>query len=157
MDQEYAEIYRSLYTTFHGVSEGPAPSYYWRGSIPPAPRVDNAIQRAISEAELSLYAGYKLRLRDDARFLLLLNLSEMIARPLLVNGAADDYFQSGVAEDVQRVVETAAQQHRRNANDDEDEGSISARGVIDALSNSWQDLAVGKTGLWRRTPTRDNG
>jgi hypothetical protein len=82
----------------------------------------------------------KVHVREDARFFMLLNFTEMIAHPLEAK-IETAVLQRAVDQDV-RLLLTAAASHDPTAEE------ISGHAIVDALSWTWAQLHVMKWDLW---------
>jgi hypothetical protein len=139
MDPVYREIFAQLYYSAYR-----EPVFYpfaerWEYQI--FPQV-SWVRRAIDEIEIELASERKLRLRADAKFLLLINLSEMIMRPVLAGGRVRfEEFQVAVRDDINLLITDAASQRG-------EEPEISGHALIDALSRNWRKLKLTDLKIW---------
>jgi hypothetical protein len=95
--------------------------------------------REIIDQASSMFGGKeKIRLREDAKYFLLLNFAEMIVRPL---GARFEpkRLKHDLEHDLKILLDSAAEK----ANPE-----ISGHAIINALSKNWAELDVMRLDFW---------
>jgi hypothetical protein len=123
MDQEIRHIYSKLYDSY------------------PVSASDVAWVRDALREEFSVFMREKkLRIREDAKYFLLVNFAEMIAGPLTERVERDRLIHD-LRHDTRLLLESAS----LNGKNKEE---ISGHDVINALSKNWTELDVMKLGLW---------
>jgi hypothetical protein len=101
--------------------------------------VTNSIRRTIERAEHTVLGGRGLRLREDARLLLLLNGEYMIAGPIIEAGRLPTgEVLSDLEQDIGQVL---------NAVDPHDH-EVSGYDVIDSLARQRKDLRTSRLSVW---------
>jgi len=142
MDEEYERIYDELYVGWSEEAYVPefagAPERASTGSD-----LSNRVSSVVGEADRRLMQKRKHGLRSDAKALLLLNFTNMVAVPLALHGDDLWYLDEGLHHDVDLIVQTA--------NPDK-EGRISAHAILDALTENWSNLKLGDISLWGAKP-----
>jgi hypothetical protein len=82
-------------------------------------------------------------LRSDAAILIYLLASELVAKPVL---SVSNQASPGLVEDLSRDAATVA----REASSDSEATEVSAHGIVDGLSRSWDQLATARWRVWDR-------
>lgn len=127
MQQTHRTAYSELYSAYGQGSES-------------VPWVRSAIETV--SARLWPQSGglpvQRVRLREDAKYFLLVNLTEMVVKPL--QGISQARLQAAVDHDLQLLLSAAA--HMANS------AEISGHAVVDALSRVWSQLEINHFGLW---------
>jgi hypothetical protein len=123
MNQEVRQTYTELYKSFA------------------SPRDDAAWVRETIDQVASLFTKEKnLRLREDAKYFLLINFAEMIVHPLRERLQLER-LKHDLSHDLKVLVNSAAYIGRAKE-------EISGHDIIDALSKNWTELDVMKLELW---------
>ena len=139
MDDIYREIYATLYYTAYSQQTlymVPQPFYPFNLAAVAT------VRRIIDEAELELVARNRVRLRPDAKYLLLMNFIEMIGRPLTMANRFDtETVANLVRSDINLMVSDATERRGETA-------EVSGHGIIDALSRNWKRLKVLEFKVW---------
>ena len=117
-----------------------------------------AVRRTIDDADRELVATRDLRLRSDARYFLLLNLSEMVVRPIQMRTGAPPFagpsneLDDILRADVNLLVSDAARRHnerqRSLAEVRRPEREISGHSVVEALAANWTRLKLNSYRVW---------
>ena len=126
MKHEYRKSYGKLYEEFSQADES-----------------STVVAKVIDEAEKQVLFQVGLRLREDAKYLLLLNLRGMIAHPLLMGGIVLDSILEAAQGDVRLLISAAASRVKEAG-----ETEVSGHAVIDAISAIWPDLKLTHFQLW---------
>lgn len=145
MDNEFRPVYDELYRSYRRPSE--VLVRLKDESFRAAGMISDSIEKVQGELE-----DRKLpRLREDAKYFLLLNLVEMVyvplreqenrlgGRPLLQD------LREGFQEDIRTIAYSAAR-----AAADEGQNDISCHRVIDTLHSSWERLNSAVTRMWEK-------
>jgi hypothetical protein len=144
MDDQYREYFRER-----------AAAYERYGGVPPFweserhPVADEAVSVAL-EAARSAALEVDAELRDDAQLLIFLLARELVARPVsAVRPQESAELAPDLTADTSLIVRRAAELSTG--------GEVSAHGVIDALSGTWDDLRSGRYNVWDRSRRREEG
>jgi hypothetical protein len=98
---------------------------------------------AVERARAVAQAEHGMRLRGDAALLLYLLSYEFVSAPVRrVRPEQADQLTEAVSADTERIVRTAAERVQDRAD------GISAHGVINALSVSWDGLQTTAFNVW---------
>jgi hypothetical protein len=149
MEPVFEEIYYELYTRAY-VNEPPdffPITGYRSRSLFALSRQHLRVRRAIDSANSTSVRSGGPELRPDAKYILLVNMMEMVIRPLEALAEESPYLLSDDLEtDVLTIVKIAAAQATRGT--DAAIGSLSAHSLVDALATSWNELRLSKISLW---------
>jgi len=138
MDEVYRDIYADLYNYDYGklhlrweiLEEG---RWY--------PYRDN-LRLSIESSESTLMEKQNIKLRADAKYLLLVNFWQMIVIPIQMARKSEiKNIQDIVSNDISVLLEEAS----RNCKSGDE---ISGHAIINALSRSWKNLKVSNAKLW---------
>lgn len=116
------------------------------------------VGQTIDQADRRLADDEGLRLRSDARFFLLINLTEMVARPIQMRTGLPA-FEGPSAElgsilrgDLELLLSDAARRHARRQRDlgprGERDREISGHSVVEALAANWTQLKLNSYRIW---------
>jgi len=146
VDDRFRPIYRSIYdarTTRQGVV-GIRAAY--GGAADAGVGDARLIGQAIEQAELQDGARTRV-LREDAKALLAVNFEDLVLYPLRRGApiSTRETLDVNVRSDIRMLVERGARRAPRRAGG---RPEISAREIIDALSESWSELRVGQHAVW---------
>lgn len=119
---EFEAIFESLYTGYLNAHPDDQPLRW----------IAEAIDRSVAEL------GLQARVRWDARHFLLVNLHQMVARPMDRAGRMDGDLWSLLRSDVQVILAKAAEAARG-----QEDGEISAHAVLDATAGTYRSLVLG--------------
>lgn len=157
MDPVYEHIFRDLYNASYD-RDYPNRAQIAEAANFPSNEPIRIIQEIIKEADRGLAATEELRLRSDARYFLLVNLTEMVVRPIQMR-IGEPPFAGSSAEldgmlraDVNLLVSDAARRHverqqslgRTRPPDRE----ISGHSVVEALATNWTRLKLNSYRIW---------
>ena len=116
------------------------------------------VRRTIDDADRRLTNYEGLRLRSDARYFLLLNLSEMVVRPIQMHTGEPPFvgpsgeLDSILRTDVNLLVADAARRHNERqvslAQVRPPEREISGHSVVEALAANWTKLKLNSYRIW---------
>jgi hypothetical protein len=135
MDEAYQEYYRAAFQQFAEWPEA------FRAELPPYFEEASAIYSGIEAIAERLPAETGKTLRADARLLLLINAWQMVLQPILeVRERQPGVVVGEVLADIELVVARAAEAPHIE--------EISGHRIVDALSDSWDQLRIGAWGLW---------
>ncbi|MGH8961920.1 MAG: hypothetical protein ACRDWT_12155 [Jatrophihabitantaceae bacterium] len=100
------------------------------------------VRAAVSEGYRLAEADYGVRLRSDAALFLLISFQEFASNPVqsVRPDVSGDELAASIREDVRTIVRRAASEAV--------EGEISAHGIVNATSASWDELATAQWQLW---------
>jgi hypothetical protein len=118
----------------------------------------NTVRRTIEDAQQALEVSEGLRLRSDARYFLLMNLSEMVARPIQMR-TGEPPFEGPSAEldsvlrgDLDLLLSDAARRHierqRSLGAGRRPDREISGHSVVEALAANWTRLKLNSYRIW---------
>ena len=123
MDQTNRKTYAELYKTY------------------PSPAADVAwVRETINRVGFAFAAEKEILLREDAKYFLLINFTEMIAYPLR-DRIDHGRLMQALDHDLRLLLNSIAFKVRPKH-------EISGHAIIDALSKSWKEMDVMKLGLW---------
>ena len=103
------------------------------------PTKDIAWIRDAIEAAAKKLAEQGARLREDAKYFLLVNFTEMVVKPLR-KANPEKRLQDALNHDLKLLLDVAAQAVHK--------AEISGHAVVDALSKAWSDLEVNHLEIW---------
>lgn len=116
------------------------------------------VRQTIDEADRRLVDDEGLRLRSDARFFLLINLTEMVARPIQMRTGVSSIegpsaeLGSILRGDLELLLSDAARRHTRRQRDlgprGELDREISGHSVVEALAANWTRLKLNSYRIW---------
>lgn len=116
------------------------------------------VQEIIEEADRELVAKEKLRLRSDALYFLLLNLTEMVVRPIQMRIGEPPFagpsaeLDSMLRADVNLLVSEAARRHMERQQSlgrvRPPDREISGHSVVEALAANWTHLKLNSYRIW---------
>jgi hypothetical protein len=158
MDPSFERIFEDLYNVQSGQD------------VPDRPRLLEAsrfsssetfarVRETIDDADRRLADQEGLRLRSDARFFLLINLTEMVARPIQMRTRSAP-FSGPTAElgdilrgDLDLLLEDAARRHEERQRAlgrgrIEPDREISGHSVVEALAANWTRLKLNSYRIW---------
>jgi hypothetical protein len=146
MDNRYRSIYGAIYLSRTLPPEdagrlGAAGLWQWdypRRVTPDTDAMDR-LGQAIDGADRP-----GRRLREDAKALLAVNFSDLVITPLTVGSQIST---GELSEDVDADIAMLAAE----AKVEPETGEVSGHAVIDALSNNWSNLRVGRFRLWEQS------
>lgn len=156
MDSEYEHIFDDLYNLQSNRDYPDRARVFEAGNF--TSDESATIRRTIDDADsrLSKYEG--LRLRSDARYFLLLNLSEMVVRPIQMRTAAPPFVGPSqeldeiLRTDVNLLVADSARRHNERqvelAKVRPREEEISGHSVVEALAANWTKLKLNSYRIW---------
>lgn len=144
MDNEFRPVYEKLYSSYRRPSE--VLLRLRDESFRAARMVSESIEKVQGELEDSRLP----RLREDAKYFLLLNLVEMVYVPLReqqnpIGRPRLQDLREGFQEDIRTIAYSAAR-----AAVEERQDEISCHRVIDALHNTWERLNSAVTRMWEK-------
>jgi hypothetical protein len=151
VDIEYGRIYKTFYDELtqypYALLETPQLAF-----APYGAEIQQLIRAAIEDADKQLRKK-GLGLRDDAKYLLFVNLMNMVALPILVHGDSYSYLPDGLFTDVAMLVSAAGSETAgRPTNTSHEDRQVSAHSVVDALAGNWNKLRLSAVGLWGSKP-----
>lgn len=123
MDQTNRQIYSKLYETY-----------------PLSPGEANWVRRTIDDIASEFTKQKAVFLREDAKYFILINFTEMIVKPLRER-VERDRLMHDLSHDTKLLLETAALNSRNRE-------EISGHDIVNALSKNWGELEVMKLDLW---------
>jgi hypothetical protein len=139
MDERLRERYQDLFERM--------------GSIRPFGRLRPA--KDIRDAILTAEETEEARLREDARWFLLVNFYELIFRPLSgrMSAAERERLLEAVRKDVHTIVRAAVDRRAKESTTAEIEGQsrdaeLSAHDIIAAIDSRWGNLQTAAQDLW---------
>jgi len=142
MDNEFRPVYEKLYTSYR------SPSEVLLRLRDESFRAARMVSESIENVQDELEERKLPRLREDAKYFLLLNLVEMVYVPLCAQqvppGCRPLVQDLGFQEDIRTIAYSAA---RAAAN--EGQNDISCHRVIDTLPNTWESLISPVTRMWK--------
>jgi hypothetical protein len=140
MDDRYRPIYAAVY----GLRTGGFNRNLelWRVPESDSQEWEASVRTAVEASE----ADPRTRpLRDDAKAFLAVNFEDLVLYPLTIAGEVDAAaLRRDVDKDIRMLVSEASARVPPNS----PEGVITARNVVDAVSNNWSRLAVARHGVW---------
>jgi len=157
MDPVYEHIFGDLYTAAYNRE------YLNRARIAESATFQSdepirTVRQTIEEVNRGLVATEGLRLRSDARYFLLLNLTEMVVRPLQMRTGEPPFagpsaqLENMLLGDVRLLVSDAARRHyerqRSLAQVRPPEREISGHSVVEALAANWTRLKLNSYRIW---------
>jgi hypothetical protein len=141
MDDKFRPVYKSLFESY-GTTAAILPRYSG-DSLAAAGAISKEIEGVQDELELDQLP----RLREDAKYFLLVCLLEIVYIPL--KGAAPGQgllaIVPGFSEDIKTIALAASQQAKQQNLD-----FVSTHMVVDALHNNWTKLKSGVDALWEK-------
>lgn len=147
MDAEYFDIYRDQVQTLLANRLAPMPdNTRFYAVVPEAVRlVNDAMATALRDL------GPKFGLRPDAMLFLLINLTYLVAVPVLSHSAAPDLarettrlrLRETLVGDIYSILDAAVQRT-------EEHGELSAASVLYGAANTLADLGLKNWRLWDR-------
>jgi hypothetical protein len=147
MREDYYEVYRELYDHYRFSGAGLEDFGFLSRWISRAPALTSdgrdlrMIEDAITAAQADL--GLLDRLRPDAKLFLLINLHQMVTRPVAMRRTVSGEqppLDSYVREDVHTILETAKEEAR--------EREVSGHAIVVALSRIWEKLRTNQLDVW---------
>lgn len=150
MDPIYAHIFDDFYNA-QSDREYPDRDRIMRAASFSSDRPVRRVRDIIEKAESGLESEFGLRLRSDARYFLLLNLTEMMVRPIQARTGEPPFERNGELQDmlvgdVRLLVLDAARRHRDHAKVPDRE--ISGHRVVEALAANWSRLRLNSYRIW---------
>jgi hypothetical protein len=114
-----------------------------------------ALHRAIDDAEKELLSPHGVRLRSDARYFLLVNLTEMVLLPLQIRGPALEIplfpnLEDMVRGDLDLLLSDAAQRYAERPLDPERslDRDISGHLIVESIAANWTRLKLNDFRIW---------
>ncbi len=158
MDPSYEQIFDDLYNLQSG-RDFPDRERVREVSRFASNDTFSQVRETIDDADRRLEDREGLRLRSDARFFLLVNLTEMVARPLQMNTGAAPFagptaeLRSILEGDLNLLLSDAARRHidRQRVlsrGRPEPDRAISGHSVVEALSTNWTRLKLNSYRIW---------
>ena len=157
MDPVYEHIFDDLYSA-QTDREYPNRARIVEAAIFASDEPVKAVRQTIDEADRELVATRRLKLRSDARYFLLLNLSEMVVRPVQMRTGTPPFvgpseeLNSILRTDVNLLVADAARRHNERqialAQARPPESEISGHSVVEALAANWKRLKLNSYRIW---------
>jgi hypothetical protein len=143
MDERYREIYAAIYVDRTGLGPrlGNWSARFDYGGLPYHSEIATAIRDAIEGAE----SETGVRLREDAKALLAVNLQDLVLYPLAVGGVPLSQVVEDVTVDIRVLTRAAADQL------EDGEEAVSGHGIILAASQHWPELRISRFRLWDRS------
>lgn len=142
MKKEYERIYEDLYKEYHILqAEFERSSFF--PFLPISRRGRNRLIRVVVDACEHAMSSTETRdhLRPDAKYLLLINLHQMIASPIAISGdLGNKEIGKMLRHDAEVIISTA----KRYSNERE----ISGHEIISAISIIWQELKSSRLEIW---------
>lgn len=142
MKTEYERIYEDLYEEYHILqAEFERSSFF--PFIPMSRRGRNRLIRVVIDACEYAMSSTETRdhMRSDAKYLLLINLHQMIASPIAISGEmGTKEIGEMLRHDAEAIINTA----KRYSNERE----ISGHTIISSISNIWQELKSSRLEIW---------
>lgn len=118
----------------------------------------NTVHRTIENAQQALEESEGLRLRSDARYFLLMNLSEMVVRPIQIRTGEMPFkepsgdLDSILRGDLNLLLFDAARRHRERQRSfgagRRPDREISGHLVVEALAANWTRLKLNSYRIW---------
>lgn len=140
MKEEIKEIYRDLYEEF-----GPGLFFgykYYAGRLRPVRRIKEIIDKEIDRLDLFDCV------RPDAKYFLLINMFEMVARPVkhpkYPNYIEDTSLMEYIASDVHAILSEISHDPRRFQMSKE----ISGHDILNKIAKLWDSLKVNQLEIW---------
>lgn len=157
MDPSYEQIFADLYDVQSG-QDVPNRVQLVQTSRFSSRETFTRVRETIDNAERRLGDKEGLRLRSDARFFLLLNLTEMVARPIQARTGVAPFTgpSAGLGTmlegDLDLLLSEAARRHDERQHSlggrREPERAISGHSVVEALAANWTRLKVNSYRIW---------
>lgn len=123
MDQTIRQIYTKLYDSY-----------------PTSPGDVDWVRGTISDVTFAFTGEKKVLLREDAKYFILVNFAEMIARPLREK-VAPDRLAYDLKHDLKLLLDSASFIRKEKE-------EISGHDIVNALAKNWAELEVMKLDLW---------
>jgi hypothetical protein len=123
MDQTIRQIYTKLYDSY-----------------PTSPGDVDWVRGTISDVTSAFTGEKKVPLREDAKYFILVNFAEMIARPLREK-VAHDRLAHDLKHDLKLLLDSASFIRKEKE-------ESSGHDIANALSKNWGELEVMKLDLW---------
>ena len=152
MDPVYDQVFRNLYEFRSNRPETFEPERY------PPDEAAQAVRDTIDEADRGLGALEGLRLRSDARYFLLVNLTEMVVRPVQLRTGEPPFagpsaeLESILLADVRLLISDAGRRHMEHqaslARVRRPDLEISGHTVVEALAANWTRLKLNSYRIW---------
>ncbi len=146
MKPEYHRIYDKLFNSFQFYPY-PFRDPIWRDRIFREDRNLETLVEDIKADIMELERGLNLEnasLRSDAKYLLLLNIIEMIIVPILFGEKAvenvEDLHRRAV-QDMKTIVNYASKSNNKAM-------PISSHAILQSLSDNWNKLSLMELGVW---------
>jgi hypothetical protein len=157
MDPAYDHIFGDLFEFRSNREDLNRPQTFEAERYPPD-EAARAVRETIEEADRGLVALQGLRLRSDARYFLLVNLTEMVVRPVQLR-TGEPPFAGPSAElenillgDVRLLVSDAARRHMERqaslARVRPPDREISGHSIVEALAANWTRLKLNSYRIW---------
>lgn len=157
MDPAYEHIFDDLYNA-QSDREYPNRGRIFEAANFASDEPVRTVRQTIDEADRELVATQRLKLRSDARYFLLLNLSEMVVRPVQIRTGPPPFvgpseeLDSILRTDVNLLVADAARRHNERqvtlARVRPPEREISGHLVVEALAANWTHLKLNSYRIW---------
>jgi hypothetical protein len=157
MDPVYDQVFNNLYEFRSNRDDPNRPETFETERVPPD-EAARAVRDTIDEADRGLGALEGLRLRSDARYFLLVNLTEMVVRPVQLRTGEQPFagpsaeLESVLLGDVKLLVSDAARRHMDRqaslARVRPPDREISGHSVVEALAANWTRLKLNSYRIW---------
>lgn len=157
MDPVYEHIFGDLYNASYE-RDDPNRARIAKAATFQSNETIRAVRETIEEADRGLVATEGLRLRSDARYFLLLNLTEMVVRPVQMRtgeppfAGPSEELESMLLGDVKLLVSDAARRHNERQRSlalvRPPEREISGHSVVEALAANWTRLKLNSYRIW---------
>lgn len=136
MNERYRRAYEELFNAYPRRIFTP----FGGGRHPVFAEYARFVHEAIEEVDLEGIRSSGRKLRADAKALLLVNMAEMIVRPLVEGGAVQQpQILEGVEHDIKLLVAEASVSP---------ELEVTGHSIIDSLNRNWRRLLTAKWSLW---------
>lgn len=157
MDPVYEHIFDDLYNV-QSDREYPNRARIFEAANFASDEPVRAVRQTIDEADRELAVTQRLKLRSDARYFLLLNLSEMVVRPVQMRTGTPPFagpseeLDSFLRTDVNLLISDAARRHnerqRSLAQVRPPDREISGHSVVEVLAANWTRLKLNSYRIW---------
>jgi hypothetical protein len=158
MDPSYERIFEDLYNLQSG-RDVPGRAQIREAARFPSNEPFTRVRETIDDADRRLSDREGLHLRSDARFFLLLNLTEMVARPIQMRAGLPPFegpsaeLGSMLSGDLDLLLSDAARRHTArqpylSAGRQEPDREISGHSVVEALAANWTRLKLNSYRIW---------
>jgi hypothetical protein len=155
MDAEYRDVFEAMYTRRISPSIPPPGREFLLFFSHPPGQDELIVRHAIDEADAGLFQSRRRRLRADAKYFLLLNFMQMVFAPVRLRGRdVTAELTSSLVADINLVVNEAASQQQIRERDlglsglAAEQPDVSGHAVLEAVSNSWNDLKLSSFRIW---------